>query len=769
VQTQRGELPGEGDVTDRRPGKRVDARAMALLGAFLLSTSFPITGAAASNAVGPTTIATTGGTLTDLGTLGGSNSHAHGMSAAGQVVGDADTAGGATHAFIYTSGVMTDITPSAHIAAATAINDTGQVVGRTAQSGVPFHAFLYSAGTLTTLGTLGGPSSWATGINRAGQIVGWSETAAGISHAFLYSAGTMRDLGTLGGPTSQASGINDSGVVIGTSDTADGRQRGFRWSAGTMVDLGSLGGPRSAAAAINAAGQIVGTSDLAGAVDSGLSHGFLYSGGQMTDLGMLGTSSYPSAISASGQVVGTVPLMIKGRQDPFLWKAGVGMGDLSSFVPPSADFNLFATFAVTDPGAIAGWGWHNNNGQRAFVLTYSSMPTAGGSYHPVTPYRVLDTRSTSPVGGRSTLSPYGSAFVDIAGSRTAAGLPPDQQILSVAVNVTATDTTAASFLWVDTGDGPILPQSSLNWAAGQTVANLVQIGITFGGFVVHNAQGSVDVIVDLVGYVSMPDSSPGPDGLFNPVAPARILDTRPASQVGPTAVPVGPGGELSFQVAGAPGSAIPAGHVLGAVLTVTTTDATTSSYLTIWPDGASRPVASSLNWAAGRTVSNRVFVKLGSNGRARLYNAAGQLDVIVDVSGWFTDATSTAGGGRFVSTIQYRVLDTRPQSQVGPYANPVGPGGTLAPALTGSIGAGYVSPNAIAVALNVVSTDSTAESYLTTWPDGAARPATSDVNCRAGQTVATAVVTALGPGGRLDLFNAQGSADLVIDSLGWYQ
>ena len=755
-------------MTDRQSGMRFEVRPMLVLCALLLSTAFPIAGSAASNAVAPTTIATIGGTLTDLGTLGGTNSHAYGMNAAGQVVGDADTAGGATHAFLYSGGVMTDLTPSAHIAAGTAINDSGQVVGRMALSGGPFQAFLYSAGTLTTLGTLGGPSSWATGINKSGQVVGFSDTASGVSHAFLYTAGTMRDLGTLGGPTSQAAGINDSGVVVGTADTADGRQRAFRWSAGTMVDLGSLGGPRSSATAINAAGQIVGTSDLAGAVDSGISHGFLDSGGQMTDLGMLGSSSYPSAISPTGQVVGTVPLMIKGRQDPFLWKAGVGMGDLSSLVPASANFNLFATFAVTDPGAIAGWGWHNNV-QRAFVLTYSSMPTAGGSYHPVTPFRVLDTRGTSRIGQWSTLGPNGSAFVDIAGNATAGGLPPYQQILSVAVNVTVTDTTAASFLRVDTGDGPVLPQSSLNWAAGQTVANLVQIGIPFGGFHVYNAQGNVDVIVDLIGYVSMPDSSSGPDGLFNPVAPARILDTRPASQVGPTAVPVGPGGELAFQVAGAPGSGIPAGHVLGAVLTVTATDATAGSYLTIWPDGAPRPVASSLNWIAGRTVSNRVFVKLGSNGMARLYNAAGRVDVIVDVSGWFTDATSTAGGGRFVSTIQYRVLDTRPQSQVGVFATPVGPAGTLAPAVTGSIGAGYLSPKAMAVALNVVSTDTTADSYLTIWSDGAARPPTSDVIWRAGQTVATAVVTTPGPGGRLDLFNAQGSADLVVDSLGWYQ
>jgi probable HAF family extracellular repeat protein len=73
--------------------------------------------------------------LTDLGTLGGTQSYAYGINTAGQVVGWA-----------------------------TNIDNVYQ------------HAFVYSNGTMTDLGTFGGPSSAATGINTAGQVVGWAQT-----------------------------------------------------------------------------------------------------------------------------------------------------------------------------------------------------------------------------------------------------------------------------------------------------------------------------------------------------------------------------------------------------------------------------------------------------------------------------------------------------------------------------------------------------------------------------------------------------------------
>jgi hypothetical protein len=71
------------------------------------------------------------------------------------------------------------------------------------------------------------------------------------------------------------------------------------------------------------------------------------------------------------------------------------------------------------------------------------------------------------------------------------------------------------------------------------------------------------------------------------------------------------------------------------VLNVTVTGSTASSYLTVWPDGAGKPLASDLNWARGETVPNLVVVKLGSNGSIDLFNGAGSVNVVIDVVGWY--------------------------------------------------------------------------------------------------------------------------------------
>jgi len=116
------------------------------------------------------------------------------------------------------------------------------------------------------------------------------------------------------------------------------------------------------------------------------------------------------------------------------------------------------------------------------------------------------------------------------------------------------------------------------------------------------------------------------------VPPARILDTRTTSG------PVGPNASIVLPVAGQGGVPAMSAPVAptAVVLNVTVTNPTAGSYLTAWPDGAQRPLASDLNYVAGLTVPNLVVVKLGSTGAIDLYNAFGSVDVIVDVVGWYS-------------------------------------------------------------------------------------------------------------------------------------
>jgi chitinase len=188
-------------------------------------------------------------------------------------VGTATTSVGANHAFLYTNGVLTDLSAlmGKNFGIAYDINNTGQIVGVTgAQNG--YHAFLYSGGTMTDLGTLGGWLSVARGINDAGQIVGYSLTADWKMHAFLYDNGQMIDLGTLAGNYSYAYGINNSGQIVGVTTFTQGTQfHAFLYDNGEMIDLGTLGGDLSAGRGINDAGQIVGISLTSGGQD----HAFL--------------------------------------------------------------------------------------------------------------------------------------------------------------------------------------------------------------------------------------------------------------------------------------------------------------------------------------------------------------------------------------------------------------------------------------------------------------------------------------------------------------
>ena len=103
------------------------------------------------------------------------------------------------------------------------------------------------------------------------------------------------------------------------------------------------------------------------------------------------------------------------------------------------------------------------------------------------------------------------------------------------------------------------------------------------------------------------------------------------------------------------------------VLNVTVANPSTASYLQVYPAGlgALPPFSSNLNFIAGETIANQVTVQLGGDpgdqGRISIFNYAGSVDVIADVTGYY----QSASGDGFTALTPARLLDSRPGAGTG--------------------------------------------------------------------------------------------------------
>ena len=377
---------------------------------------------------------------------------------------------------------------------------------------------------------------------------------------------------------------------------------------------------------------------------------------------------------------------------------------------------------------------------------------AAGAYHPLTPARILDTR-TGLGGGPGKVGPGSTLSLQVTGR----GEVPAAGVSAVALNVTVTEPTAGSFLtaWPAGETRPLA--SNLNYDAGKTVPNMVMVKVGAGGKVnLFNNSGSVHVIADVAGWYGDYGASLGT--VFTPLEPSRLLDTRDG-----TGRPAGrlAGGATAFlQVTGRGG--VPGLGVSAVALNVTVTEPDGVGFLAAYPTGVSLPLVSNLNYGRGDTVANVVVATMSVDGVVNLYVST-SAHVIVDVAGWYGEHTPTPVGA-YTALPPARILDTRTGN--GAPAGRLGPGATLTLQVTGRGGVPTVAVGA--VVLNVTVTEPTGVSFLTAWPGGAARPLASNLNYVAGQTVPNLVVVQVGAGGTVNLFNYAGSTHVVADVAGWY-
>jgi len=123
------------------------------------------------------------------------------------------------------------------------------------------------------------------------------------------------------------------------------------------------------------------------------------------------------------------------------------------------------------------------------------------------------------------------------------------------------------------------------------------------------------------------------------ITPCRVIDTRPAFNVGPKASPLGPGETHSVSAHGDNGdcTGIPADAV-ALSMNVTAVDATAPTFLTIWATGESQPTTSSLNPAPGQPPTpNAVTTNLSGSGEFDIFNLDGNVHVLADINGYYVD------------------------------------------------------------------------------------------------------------------------------------
>jgi hypothetical protein len=196
----------------------------------------------------------------------------------------------------------------------------------------------------------------------------------------------------------------------------------------------------------------------------------------------------------------------------------------------------------------------------------------------------------------------------------------------------------------------------------------------------------------------------------------------------------------------------------GVIVNLTATEARGPGFVTVWPaaddgtcDPAARPDTSNVNVTGADPVANLVMVRLGG-GRVCVYGFS-DVNVVLDLDGWFVDGTGT-----LKAQTPRRVLDTRD-----------GTGGPAGEVPAGGAAAVELGAGTSGAAVNITAVLPRAKGFLTVWPardDGTCaatdRPLASNLNYAAGQVLANLAVTAANASGRICVYSFA-ATHIVVD------
>lgn len=210
----------------------------------------------------------------------------------------------------------------------------------------------------------------------------------------------------------------------------------------------------------------------------------------------------------------------------------------------------------------------------------------------------------------------------------AGGVPGDGSVRAVTLNVAAVGATSAGFATVFPCDRPRPGSSNVNFdPSTPEVSNLVTVRVPSTGQICFVANTTIDLVADVQGYFS---SAPGADLVA--VDPVRVLDTRDGTGVVDSHPgPIGHGSVFFLHVAGTGGVPDDARAVL---LNVTVTEAEGRGFVTVFPCGRPRPLASNINFVVGVDKANLVKASVGAGGNICFFALEGT-QIVADLDGYY--------------------------------------------------------------------------------------------------------------------------------------
>jgi hypothetical protein len=326
--------------------------------------------------------------------------------------------------------------------------------------------------------------------------------------------------------------------------------------------------------------------------------------------------SIPSSAAAYSLNVTVVPSGVLGYLS--IWPTGQAQPEVSTL---NSDGRTKANAAIVPAGTGGGVSVYVSHTAHVIldINGYFVPPVASSlSFYPLTPCRVLDTRTAVGVlGGPYLKGEVARTFPVRSGP---CHIPSTAQAYSL--NFTAVPRAPLGFLstWPAGQNQPWV--STLNASGGQTTANAAIVPTGPSGDIAVYASGDSDVFVDVNGYFAPPAT--GGLALYN-LTPCRVVDTRDAG-----GNPFN--GTINENVTASGCNALVTAQAF--VLNATVVPAPSGlRFLTLWPNGQPKPFVSVLN-SADAAVTSNLAITPTTNG---LISAFGTdlTHLILDISGYF--------------------------------------------------------------------------------------------------------------------------------------